>query len=137
MSNVGQAQLNKCHDAYNELSTALPDQEAYELPNFLYLLIRLPNKGFSLADFVKNVIYIGIGSYTRSYDHIILTTYYEKLLALVKQHNCEDQKHKKLLSVPSQDLFILRFHCKSHVEASCLEFGLIDAFGENHIFKLG
>lgn len=116
---------------FNRLNDAFPEPLPIEFPKYLYIICWDLEKNFDFVDFLERPIYVGIGNFTRTYDHFLLTKSYIALHEYVKKFDCIDLKHEEIKGMLEQNVksLIIRVAMKSESAAHAIEFGVIKAFG--------
>lgn len=122
---------------FAKLFDALPSAQPGEFLHTLYFIVRPLSKKSTFLDFIKSIIYVGIGPFTRGYDHLILTDYYSKLMPVLKRLEISDLKHEEIKKVfdEGQKPLLIRFKTKSRSASFCLENGMIESIG-NYFYQL-
>jgi hypothetical protein len=124
--------LNQCQDDYEKICNALPEPNADENVQYIYLILRPLKHEFTFKEFIEALLYVGIGMFTRVYDHIILSNLDTKFYSLVEDLNCKSEKHATICEIfdREQAPIVIRMRTKSRAASACLEYGTIKAIGK-------
>lgn len=89
-------------------------------------------KNITFCDLIQQVLYAGSGVYTRPFDHFIMAHHYEKVFNLVSELGIRDEKHDAIVDIwkSGKSPLLIRYKTNKPALSLCLEYGLIEAFGE-------
>lgn len=120
------------HEAYNKLNSKFSDSNVDEFPHYVYLIIPQPERKPTFEQFVKQILYVGVGVFTRTFDHILLARLYQECIDYIKQLCCEDKKFEKILNMMtkgSRKALLIRIQTNNRSKSKCFECGTINAIG--------